>query len=64
MKDFTDVHAELEAAAAMLYMVSNPLIEGDNRATDQTIGEALHGIACLIEHISEDLDEIEKGAQT
>ena len=58
-RDFTGIHAELEAIAAMCYIISGPMVEDDNRTADRTIGAALHGIGCYIKRVDEDLAEIE-----
>ena len=60
--DTSDLTAELEGAAAILYTLSHPLLAGDNQATDRaadtTIGNALHGVASFIERISADISEL------
>jgi hypothetical protein len=56
-RDSVTICAELDASAAMLYLISQPMLEEYNHATDQLIGEALHGIGCFLERISEDVGE-------
>lgn len=58
-KDFVTIHAEMEALSSMLFILSYQLSEGENNLPDKALGAALHGIACYIERIDEDLDEIE-----
>ena len=62
--DPTDLAAAIEGAAAILYALSSPLMEGDNRSTDSTIGAAIHGVAMLLDYVSADVGDLAgEGAQ-
>lgn len=56
--DPTDLAGELEGAAAILFILSNPLLEEDNRATEKTIGAALHGVAMFLDRIGADVGDL------
>lgn len=58
--DPTDLAAALDGAAAILYALSSPLMEGDNRNTEPTIGAAIHGVAMLLDYVSADVGDLAK----
>ena len=65
-KDTIELSAELEGASAILYIVSNPLLEGDNRQTEKLIGMALNGVAMFLDRICDDVGDLQttgEGAQ-
>ena len=57
-RDAADLSAELEGAAAILFMIANPLLEDDNRVTDETIGKAVYSVALFLERIGADVGEL------
>ena len=58
-RDFTDIHAEMDAIAAMCFLISGPMVSDENCAADRTIGAAIYGIGRFIDRIDEDLAGIE-----
>ena len=58
MIDIFDMSVEAQDVASVLFLLSQSLIQGNNLASDEALGEALHGIASHIQRISEDLSKI------
>ena len=57
--DTMDLAAELSGISALCFILSSPFGENDNRMSDHILGDALHGIACYIDRISNDVGDLE-----
>ena len=53
----TGICGELEAIADTATAISATLLEGDSRASDEVIGNALHAIATHIRRIATDIGD-------
>lgn len=59
-KDALDLTAELEGISAMLYSISDPLVQGDSRMSYEAIGVALHAIASHVDRIAADVGDLDE----
>lgn len=56
--DTLDIQADLEAAAAIAYILAAPMMEGELPMSTELYGVAIHGLASFIDRINHDMTDM------